>query len=82
MPEPLIYCPCFCAGVGAMIGLIAEESVKLGCLPVIIGSGVGGGIGCVYCLYHFIDEWNDPDQILTAEPIIIQNMAYSGQGKG
>ena len=65
-----------------MIGLIAEASVQLRCLPVIIGSGVGGGIGFIYCLYHFINECNEPDTILTAEPIIIKNIAYSGQEKG
>jgi hypothetical protein len=80
MPEP--FCPCFCAGVGAMIGLIVEACVQLRCLPVIIGSGVGCGIGCVYSIYHFIGECNEPDTILSAEPVRIQNIAYSGQSKG
>lgn len=80
MSEP--FCPCFCAGAGALIGLMTTACIQVGCLPVIIGSSVGCGIGCVYSIYHFINECNEPDTILTADPIRIQNMAYTGEAKG
>jgi hypothetical protein len=63
-----IYVPPFCTGIGALLGLTTSPCISMGCLPVIIGSGVG----CIYCIREYaLDE---PDII------IVQNI-YTGEEK-
>lgn len=67
-----IYVPPMCTGLGALIGLTTSPCITMGCLPVIIGSGVGCGIGCIYCIREYaLDE---PDIV------IVQNI-YTGEEK-
>lgn len=62
MSDPPIICaPCFFAGTGSLTGLIFGACLQInGCLPVIIGSGIGGGVGCSYCIWHCINDLRNP----------------------
>jgi len=45
-----IYSPCFCGGIGTLAGLVVEGCVRTNSqLPVILGSSIGGGVGCIIC---------------------------------
>jgi hypothetical protein len=83
MPDaPVLYTPCFCAGGGSLIGIFISACVPINnCLPVILGSSIGGGIGCFMCLGKFYIDWKYPNfeseikpEIKQENPIIVQNI--------
>ena len=82
-----IYSPCFLGLLGSLAGLVYTACVPVkGLMPIAIGSGVGGGIGCLYCLGYFAAEWVYPELAhrRDAELIVIQNRYAEeiGEGKG
>lgn len=45
------YAPYFCGGLGTLIGLLVQSCISVKtCLPVIIGSSTGAGVGCLFCV--------------------------------
>lgn len=45
------YSPFFCGGTGSIIGLIVRDCIHTNSwLPIIVGSSVGGGMGCLLCI--------------------------------
>lgn len=75
--DPVIWTPCFLTGFGSLAGLIIMSCLSTtNCLPVIIGSSVCGGCGCIYCTSHYFMMWKYPDEKLPVapiEPVLVQN---------
>ncbi|NDB83035.1 MAG: hypothetical protein EB127_09900 [Alphaproteobacteria bacterium] len=72
-----IFSPCLCGGMGALFGLMATVCFSINtCLPVIIGSGIGGGLGCIHCVSVSIMEWREPELPIAqpVDPIVVQNI--------
>jgi hypothetical protein len=81
MSDPVIWAPCFFTGFGSLAGLITMSCLSTtNCLPVIIGSSVCGGLGCIYCTSHYFRLWKYPEEKLPIAPpikkeesVIVQN---------
>jgi len=88
MPEPeIIIAPICCGAIGALTGLTISFCIPShlinSCLPIIIGSGLGGGLGCICCLRNWYLECKYP-AIIENETITIRNIYLDnqvGQGK-
>lgn len=82
-----IYAPCCLGVVGLFSGLIYSACIPVkGLMPMAIGSGVGCGVGGLYCLGYFVAEWTYPEiaERRNAALIVIQNRYAEeiGEGKG
>jgi hypothetical protein len=77
MSDPVIWAPCFFTGFGSLAGLIIMSCLSTpNCLPVIIGSSVCGGCGCIYCTSHYFRLWKYHEEklpIAKEEQVIVQN---------
>ena len=76
MSDPVIWAPCFFTGFGSLAGLITMSCLSTtNCLPVIIGSSVCGGCGCIYCTSHYFIKEKLPiaPPIKKEESVIVQN---------
>ena len=76
MPStPVIYAPCFFLGFGSLTGLMFTACFPgNGCIPVMIGAGVGGGCGCCYCLWFTYMERTYPTLEIYEPNIVIENV--------
>jgi hypothetical protein len=76
---PAIYAPFFCTGLGALTGLTFGACLEVqGCMPVIVGSGVGSVFGCAYFIGRCYTEVMYPEP----ESPFVYNAAHDvGEGK-
>jgi len=76
---PAVYAPFFCTGFGALMGLAFGACLEVqGCMPVIVGSGVGGVFGCIYFMGRCYTEVMYPEP----DGPFVYNAAYDvGEGK-
>ena len=82
LPLPFAF-----AGLGAIAGLIAGGFNQ--CFPVWVGATTGVGVGCVcsvaMCLKEEMGASMPVAQVVSPEPVIIQNIYFvydvSGQSK-
>lgn len=80
------FSPICCGMMGALSGIVVSfcvPSTMNGCLPVILGSGIGVSTGCIFCIrYHYL-EWKHPEhkEHKESHPVVIRNM-YDNQISG
>ena len=76
MPStPVIYTPCYFLGFGSLTGLMFTACIPgNGCIPVMIGGGVGGCLGCSYCLWFTYRERTYPTLEIYEPDIVVENI--------
>lgn len=71
--------PICCGAIGALSGIFVSFCVPTntlnGCFPVVLGSGIGSTMGCIFCLQYYYREYQNMENANNS-PIILRNMVY------